>query len=284
MTTNGYLLTPEVVEKLLAWRIGAFQITLDGPPEDHDRSRPARNGEGTFATIFENLQHLKTRPERFFVDVRVNFDRRNYPHLGRLLDLLEAEFQGDTRFQVRFRAVGQWGGPNDAGLDVCGTDESNRVQMEMKEEARRRGLSLADDIRQIKGLGSQVCYAARPYNFIVGASGKLMKCTIDLDKYDRNVVGHLTESGEMKLDADKLALWTEPAFERDGKCQKCVVLPACQGVFCPLIRIESGDSPCSPLRMNVKRELVAAAEASIDDRKVTVQTGAANRAQSSVSA
>src|SRR4051812_38275755 len=31
MTTNGYLLTPEVAEKLLAWGIRAFQITLDGP-------------------------------------------------------------------------------------------------------------------------------------------------------------------------------------------------------------------------------------------------------------
>ena len=39
--------------------------------------------------------------------------------------------------------------------------------------------------------------------------------TVDLDKEDRNVVGFLTEEGDLQLDTDKLALWTEPAFERD---------------------------------------------------------------------
>jgi uncharacterized protein len=129
----------------------------------------------------------------------------------------------------------------------------------MKAEARRRGISLSDEIRNVKGLGSQVCYAARPYNFIVGASGKIMKCTIDLDKEDRNIVGHLTEEGDLVIDNDKIALWTEPAFEKDTKCQKCVVLPACQGIFCPLVRIESGKSPCTPLRMEAKKELLGAA-------------------------
>jgi uncharacterized protein len=273
MTTNGYLLTPEVAEKLLAWKINTFQITLDGSPEDHDRSRPARNGQGTFATILENLRALSRRPEDYFVDIRVNFDRRNHPRLGRLLDIVKRDFRHDPRFKLRFRAVGQWGGPNDGQLDVCGTDEVAEVQTQMRVEARKRGLSLSDDIRHVQGLGAQVCYAARPYNFIVGASGKLMKCTIDLDKYDRNVVGHLTEEGDMELDLDKLALWTEPAFERDTKCQKCVILPACQGVFCPQIRMDTGQSPCSPLRMGAKAELLEAVESTGDGaRRVRVRS------------
>jgi uncharacterized protein len=256
MTTNGYLLTPEVAEKLLAWKINNFQITLDGPPEFHDRSRPARDGSGTFSVILENLKALSLRRDDFFVDVRVNFDQKNRSGLTTLLDVLARELP-DSRFKVRFRAVGQWGGPNDAELSVCGMDDSAAVQLEMKAEARKRGLRLADDIRQVQGLGGQVCYAARPYNFIVGATGKLMKCTIDLDKLERNVVGRLTDDGELDLDLDRFALWTEPAFERDGKCQKCVVLPVCQGTFCPQIRMDTGASPCTPLRAGAKRELEA---------------------------
>lgn len=278
MTTNGYLLTSEIAERLLAWRINSFQITLDGPAEDHDKSRPARDGQGTFATIFENLRALQSRPDEFRVNIRVNFDRVNYPHLRDFLDLLGKEFQGDNRFAIRFRAVGQWGGPNDEALDVCGGDESSRIQSEMKTEARKRGLALSDDIRDIQGMGSQVCYAARPYNFIVGASGKIMKCTIDLDKEDRNIVGYLTEEGNLKLDRDKMALWTEPAFERDLKCQKCVILPPCQGVFCPLIRIESGKSPCSPLRREAKKELLeAACNQEANGRKVLIRNGSIQR-------
>jgi uncharacterized protein len=274
MTTNGYLLTPEVADKLLAWQINSFQITLDGPAEDHDRSRPARDGGGTFATIFENLKALRSQPDDFNVDIRVNFDRHNYPHLEGFLDMLEKEFRGDSRFAVRFRSVGRWGGANDQNLDVCGADESARIHLQMKTEARKRGLALSDDIRSVKGLGAQVCYAARPYNFIIGASGKIMKCTIDLDKEDRNVVGHLTEEGALELDQDKMALWTEPAFERDTQCQKCVVLPVCQGVYCPLVRIETAKSPCTPLRMGAKKELLEAVENFGEaTRKVAIRDG-----------
>ena len=261
MTTNGYLLTSERAEKLLRWGVNKYQITVDGVPEDHNCSRPTRDGRETFSTIFENLSALATRSDPFVVDIRVNFDRRNLPQLSSFLDMLKEEFAGDPRFRMRFRAVGTWGGKNDNELEVCGFRESTDIQMEMREEARRRGLNVSndDDLRLTQGIdaSSQVCYAARPYNFLIGATGKVMKCTVDLDRKDRNVLGRLTEEGEMELDPDKLALWTEPAFEQDTQCKKCVVLPVCQGIHCPLIRIEHGRSPCTPLRLNVKKELRA---------------------------
>jgi uncharacterized protein len=87
-----------------------------------------------------------------------------------------------------------------------------------------------------------------------------MKCTVDLDKYDRNVVGRLTEEGELVIDQDKFAMWTEPAFESDSKCKKCVVLPACQGIHCPQERFDTGESPCTPLRMGGKKDLALEVE------------------------
>lgn len=272
MTTNGYLLTPEVAERLLAWNVRRFQITIDGPPESHDCSRPTRDGQGTFSVILDNLKALSEREDEFMVAIRVNFDRNNYPQLDGFLDLIEDEFRHDTRFKLMFRAVGKWGGPNDSNLDVCGRDETASIQADLKKKAQQKGIALVDDIREVKGMGAQVCYAARPYNFIIGASGKLMKCTIELDSNDRNVVGSITEDGSLQLDQDKLALWTEPAFERDTKCQKCVVLPTCQGVFCPLVRMNEGRSPCTPLRMSLKSELRGMLEvAKNTGRRVMVQ-------------
>ncbi len=255
MTTNGYLLTPDIAEKLLDWQVRRFQITLDGAPQDHDQSRPTRDGQGSFATIFENLVALKAIRKNYRVDLRVNFDPKNSKNLREFLDLVEDRFQGDARFRLRFRPVGKWGGTNDENLSVCGGDEAEIIEDELRAEALRRGLKLSDSIQEIKGLGARVCYAARPYNLIIGADGKIMKCTVDLDKKDRNVVGSLSESGELRLDEDKMALWTEPAFESDGKCQKCVVLPQCQGISCPIVRFDHDKSPCIPLRHNVKKEL-----------------------------
>lgn len=254
MTTNGYLLTPDVAEKVLTWKINRFQITIDGPAESHNKTRPGRDGSETFDTIFSNLRSMAKRTDHFTVDIRVNFDRNNYPKLTDLMETLAESFKDDPRFRMRFRAVGKWGGDNDASLETCGND-APKLQMEMKQEAAKLGLNLSDDIRQIGGLGAQVCYAARPYNLIIGAAGQVMKCTVDLDKQDRNIVGHLNDQGELELDQDKMALWTEPAFQSDGKCQKCVILPVCQGVYCPQIRIEHDQSPCTPLRLNYKKEL-----------------------------
>jgi uncharacterized protein len=256
MTTNAYLLRPEVAEKLLSWKINDFQITIDGLQDDHDRNRPGRDGQPTFAVIVENLKSLAARKENFTVTIRFNYDRHNYAKCPDFLDMIEREFKGDPRFQLRFHPVGKWGGPNDDQLDVCGKEDSFDLERTMRREARKRGLKLSDEITGIKGIGTQVCYAARPYNFLIGASGKLMKCTIDLDKYDRNVVGEITEDGQLTIDQDKFALWTEPAFESDGKCRKCVILPTCQGMYCPKVRFDTGQSPCAPIRMQGKKDLL----------------------------
>jgi uncharacterized protein len=258
MTTNGYLLTPEVADKLFAWEVKDFQITLDGAPENHDCNRPTRDGQSSFWTIFENLKALARRAEEFSVSLRVNFDKTNHPRMGEFLELVEKGLGRDPRFRLDFHAVGRWGGPNDPQLEVCGGDERDRIMEELKAAAHRQGLSFRT-LRDTNFLGSQVCYAARPYNFLIGASGKVMKCTVALDMDDRNVVGRLGEDGELILDHDKMALWTEPSFETDSQCQKCVVLPRCQGISCPLPRIEEGRRPCIPTRRLAKTELIEAA-------------------------
>lgn len=257
MTTNGYLLTPEVVDKLFAWNIRTFQITLDGAPENHDCNRPARDGSGTFWTIFENLKSMAQRDDDFGVTMRVNYDQTNHGRMQEFLDLVEKEFSGDKRFALSFHAVGRWGGDNDANLEVCGADEQRNLMEQMKAAAYRRGLRFAT-LRDSNFVGSYVCYAARPYNFLIGASGKVMKCTVALDTDDSNVIGRITEDGKLELDDEKMGLWTEPAFERDSQCQKCVVLPRCQGISCPLPRIRQDTRPCIPTRTQGKAELLEA--------------------------
>jgi uncharacterized protein len=261
MTTNAYLLTPEVAGKLLEWEIRDFQITVDGTAEDHDHKRVGRDGSGTFATILRNLQALRDRPDEFFVTIRVNFDRENYPNFDGFLELLHDEFAGDHRFNMRFSPVGRWGGPNDETLNTCGSKESWEVKSELQERARGLGLQVRGALQDIT-VGSQVCYAARPYNFIVGADGKLMKCTVALDKHDYNVVGRITPQGDLELDDDRMALWTQPAFQNDSGCGACHMSPTCQGMACPLVRIQRDERPCPDTKKHLHTELVGALRAS----------------------
>lgn len=256
MTTNGYLLTPDVADRLLSWHIADFQITLDGLPEDHDRHRAARDKSGTFQRIFDNLVQMRHRKDDFVVVIRVNFDQENSPGLERFLCLLQEEFRADERFNLSFHAIGKWGGANDANLAVCGMDESEAVRTRMKVAARSLGLKVTGGWQPGAGVGTEVCYAARPYNFVVGATGNLMKCTVDLDKQDHNIVGQLLPDGTLQLNKDKMALWTEPAFERDSGCQSCHMLPACQGIHCPKIRIDHAQRPCPSVRRTAKLDMV----------------------------
>ena len=272
MTTNAYLLTPEVAEKLLAWRVFNYQITLDGMREQHNKKRPARDGSGTFDTIVSNLRSLKQRAEEFRVRIRVNYDYDNYPYIEDLLSLLEETFGGDPRFIVSFHAVGQWGGANDANLDVCVADEAKNMREHLRKVALEKGLGIPGTLRDMNGAGRNVCYAARPYNFTIGASGKVMKCTVALDKQEHNIVGQVTPDGEFSLNYENLARWVEPSFEYDPTCQKCSLLSSCQGIACPLGRIQSNVRPCaSTPKSRLRNELLLVLKtADLKSREITI--------------
>lgn len=255
MTTNAYLLTEERATKLLDWGCRNYQITIDGLPEDHDCKRVGRDGSPTYSVILDNLRSLRARKDEFFVNLRVNFDRQNFSRLGEFLEALSQDFGGDARFQLRFRAVGKWGGSGDDQLSTCGLDEQRTVIRGLREKAEEVELSHEAGITGISAPGSQVCYAARPYNFIVGATGKLMKCTVALYEVDANVVGQLHPDGTLELNDEHMTKWVNPHFETDALCQKCYVLPGCQGAACPLTRVTDNMRSCCSVKSHLKQEM-----------------------------
>lgn len=255
MTTNGYLLTEERATRLLAWGCDRYQVTVDGPAEQHDCRRVGRDGTPTWQVIMDNLRALRQRRDDFQVAVRVNFDRQNFQHLAPFIDQLGEDFGGDRRFLLRFRAVGRWGGDGDEALEPCGTGEQRLVIDRLRAKSAEAGVRVEGGILDVALPGSQVCYAARPYNFIVGATGKLMKCTVALDGLPENVVGRLHPDGRLETTDEDMARWVNPHFESDALCQRCHLLPGCQGAACPLTRVQRGTRTCSELRSGLKREM-----------------------------
>lgn len=72
ITTNGSLLTDQVVEFLSMHRFKTM-VSLDGPKEIHDRSRKfAVNGKGTFDVIEKNLKHIQIQYPDFYKNLRFN--------------------------------------------------------------------------------------------------------------------------------------------------------------------------------------------------------------------
>lgn len=116
------------------------------------------------------------------------------------------------------------------------------------------GLTLSETLVDgLKPSGS-VCYAAKPNSLVVGANGRLYKCSVALDD-EANRIGWLREDGRMDVHAGKATLWASSGEERDAVCRSCFYRPACQGNHCPLYRMRTGKRPCPREKRKLKRVL-----------------------------
>ena len=82
--TNGLLLTPEVVDRLLPFGLNGVKITLDGDRDTHNRMRPLRGGQGTFDKIIANVRQVA---DKCRISIGGNFDESSvdsYPGAARL--------------------------------------------------------------------------------------------------------------------------------------------------------------------------------------------------------
>jgi uncharacterized protein len=100
--TNGLLLTPVIVDRLLPFGLKGVKVTLDGDRDAHDQARPLRGGQGTFDRIVANLREVAGRCA---ITIGGNVDERwieRYPAL--LAFLREQEFAGSVA-KVSFKPV-----------------------------------------------------------------------------------------------------------------------------------------------------------------------------------
>lgn len=71
ITTNGYLMDKDRIEKFSEIGLNDFQITLDGDEITHNNIRFTKNGGGSFRRIIENINYLSGFDANTIV-VRIN--------------------------------------------------------------------------------------------------------------------------------------------------------------------------------------------------------------------
>ncbi|NEW05898.1 radical SAM protein [Paenibacillus sp. SYP-B3998] len=254
MSTNGYFLTMERFAEMLERNVCRFMITLDGVGTIHDNRRKLRGGGRTYEAIISNLKTICSVDAQFKIDIRVNYDEDNKEEVPELLDELSTWFGGDERFQIMVRPVGRWGGPNDDLIPVCDRTAAETNLWELTEYGLLKGLPLSESIVDVLMPAGAVCYAAKPNSLVIGADGRLYKCSVALDD-EVNQVGWLLGDGSLELDMNKISLWTSSGEERDVVCRACHFRPACQGNHCPLYRMRTGKRPCPHEKRKIKRVL-----------------------------
>lgn len=255
ITTNGSLLTEEIARQIIPYGVRYFQITLDGLREDHDHTRVLNGGGDSFDTILANLRMLKTLDYPFLVALRHNITPENHQRIEAFIEMLRGEFAGDPRFTMMFEAVGKWGGPNDAQLDVCQGSTATQSVIDAKRLAIEAGFRSTFLLEQFRPSG-YVCYAANPRSFVIGSDGSIYKCTVELDYHDRNIVGKLHPNGTLDLNWRKMALWLETnGLEEGQKCNTCFFSPNCYGAVCPKEWMDTNDVTCPHEKVAIREVL-----------------------------
>lgn len=253
--TNGLLLTPEVVDRLLPFGLSGVKITLDGDRDTHNRMRPLRGRQGTFDRIIENVRRVAPKVK---VAIGGNFDADSVESFPALLDFLREQEFADRISRVNFKPVirstpatpkglipltevGGDGRPlggacmTAAGSGVSSACDSCHFVDEqlshLREETEKRGFATAD------GVHMGPCEIHREHAYTIGPDGALYACP-GFAGESSQAIGHITAgAGAAHRRAaaafDRLAAWKQ--------CGDCAFVPVCAGGCSVAAHTELGD-------------------------------------------
>ena len=218
VTSNGYLLSRDLFERLLELGVLSYQISFDGSREWHDRKRVLAGGKGTYDRIWQNLLALRSVPGEFTIMVRLHADRDNAPSLPAFIDEYADAFGADRRFELFVRTLSRLGGPNDDRLNVFGAEEGREAIAALRHKVARHGLKQPEFAP-----GEAICYAARANSLLIRANGRINKCTVALE-HPNNQVGQLHEDGTVELRSAMMRSWLRGLASGDPKELACPML------------------------------------------------------------
>jgi uncharacterized protein len=240
--TNGLLLAPEVVDRMLPFGLNGIKITLDGDRDTHDRMRPLRGGQGTFDRIVENVRKVA---DRVRIAIGGNFDESSVDSYPALLEYLRQQDFADKLSKIFFKPIVRVEPVSAKGIipltPVAAKDALNGTCMTslgsgagkacdscnvlddklsmLREETRRLGFPTHD------GVHNGPCHVHKVNAHTIGPDGSLYACP--------GFTGQLALStGHIDGRRDS---WRETARERFLRlspwkaCGDCAYIPVCAG-------------------------------------------------------
>lgn len=216
--TNGTLLSRERIAPLLPLGLESIRVTVDGPPDVHDRQRPFVSGRGSFDAIMAGLAELRGVIR---LDLVGNYTPENYRRFPELLDHLLTD--GFTPFMiglVAFFAVmpkADGSVPGDFANACACSDEPWQIEagLYLRGEILGRGFNTP----RLRMAGCMVEFAD---DLVVGYDGGYYKCPAFMGDESLRA-GSLAEGIGDYRESHNLDLW------KTDECLDCAYLPLCFG-------------------------------------------------------
>jgi mycofactocin radical SAM maturase len=238
ISTNGTLITPELVERLSRNRLVAIQVSLDGAER---KTCEAIRGKGTFDAAIRALKLLAS--SQIPTSINTVLTRDNAEEISRLQQLAE-ELRVSLRIS-RFRPSGR-GADNWEALRPTASQLLEFSDWLGKHHNIRTGdsfFSLTSQERQ--GLGLNLCGACK-LTGCVSPTGKVYPCAFL--QSDRFEAGDLRQKSFKQI-WDDSEIFASFRGLRIHSCEDCKRFDQCHG-GCPAVAyhlkedIEGGDPEC----------------------------------------
>lgn len=258
ITTNGYLLRPDVSKKLIKQLgVNSFFLTIDGDKFNHDKRRCLKNGTGTFEIVYNNFVALleETRIcDNIDVILRCNVNLKNKDAIFNLIELMSSDcIQSFSNLSIMIAPIHDWG--NDAGKNSL--DNKAFAELELQMYAKLIELNFKVKILPKRRYG--MCMFSDINAEMVDPYGNVFPCSeVGLvDSYEENGtnkyrIGHITDQSR----ADRFKMFSEYDIYGDqmAMCRECTIFPSCYGA-CPK-QWHDGVIPCPPTKINLREKLL----------------------------
>ncbi len=243
VVTNGYLLTENVARKMKKLNISSIQITIDGPPEIHNKRRRLPSGEDTFFVILENMKKaLEIYPE-LKISIRVNIDKDNIDGVDKIIQYLE-EYDLIHKTHLYLAPVTNINETCTEG-SCFSTREFAIEELDFLKRNHKKGYSFIS----LPVRNTSMCGAVSAHSYIIDARGDLYKCWDDVSNLNEKVGSLYDEHSPVNANMVK---WLSHTIENDVECRNCKYLPVCMG-GCPNYWIKNKKKNCVSIKENANQ-------------------------------
>ncbi len=224
MVSNGFLFDDEKCFFFKEHNLSSIQVTIDGLPEKHNKSRRHKSGQPTYEVIVRNIETIFRIMPNCHVIVRINIHEDNKSDPPVLYHELKKKWKGKN-FSISMKYAIDHG-----ECRVPCIKDWKRVKY-AKDLYEKHGIKEINFYPEVQQLGG--CTADSNSAFVVGPQGELYKCWVDVGKSERKI-------GSIYENKINLSLYSEylvgTDMFSDPKCLSCFLLPVCDG-GCALFRL-----------------------------------------------
>jgi len=220
MVSNGSLISKSVAQELLQYHISDIEITVDGPPDVHNRRRISKDGENSFERVINGILNAG---QFINVTIRINIDRENIAYYDDFLKYLSHRIKNLRNVSINIERVVKDNRKSNMDYTSYAIEEFSALELDLK---NNHSITKTESTLLCKNLMLR-CSAHNIFTLNIDSYLNIYKCPVQIGN-SVNSIGKIQENGSIYF-------WgKENVFNCNFRgmsdyCFYCEVLPLCMG-------------------------------------------------------